>query len=319
MTMDRRLTEGHFRIPRWVWPLVAAVALWLIGGSLSGQLGPRLLLVNVTLSSFLALAALGQMTVVARGAGSFDLSVPYALTLAAFASATVMNGDDGRVVPGLIVGIAAGLAVGLVNGLLVVGPEVPPIVATLATGYIAFSIILALEGTGHAVPASGITSVLRLENSGVALVVAIAFVAWCLVGFLLRRTMFGFDLHAMGQSQQAAYMVGARVRLVTVGAFLLSGMIGGLAGILLGAYDGGVFTTMGNPYLVGSLAAVVVGGTSVQGGSTGVVATVLGALVMTLVVTVLEISHASIGVQDMVEGAIIIIVVGTGRLYRAAP
>lgn len=309
---------ARLRLPKWIWPLLGSMALWIVGGALSGKLGPRLLLVNLTLSSFLALVALGQMTVVARGKGSFDLSIPYTLTLSAFVSAAIMNGSNGRVAAGILGGLAAGVAMGILNGLLVVGPDVPPIVATLASGYIAFSVILALEGAGHAVPAPALSGALRQERAGIAVVVVIALVIWVLVGFLLKRTMFGLDLHAMGQNDRAAYLAGSRVRSVTVGAFLLSGLIGGVAGVLLGGYDGGVFTNMGNPYLIGSLAAVVVGGTSVEGGSTGVVATILGALVMTLVVTVLEISHASIGIQDIAEGAIIVLVVGANRVVRLA-
>jgi ribose transport system permease protein len=308
-----RHLSGLGHLPTWIWPLSAAVALWLIGCALSGRVSAELLLTNVTLSTFLGLAALGQMTVVARGAGSFDLSVPYTVTFSAFISATVMDANNTGIAEGIVVGLLAGVVIGLLNGILVVGPGMPPIVATLASGYIAYSAILGLQ-TARADPAPGLSSLLRAERGGLALVVPIACFAWLVVAILVRRTQFGLDLHAMGQSQRAAYLAGVRIRSISVAAFALSGLLGGLAGVLLAGYDGGVFTDMANTYLIGSMAAVVVGGTSVEGGVTGVLATVFGALVMTMLVTVLVISHASIGVQDVAEGAIIVLVVGLSRV-----
>ncbi len=98
--------------------------------------------------------------------------------------------------------------------------------------------------------------------------------------------------------------------------FALAGLLGAVVGVLLAAYDGGAFQNIGDVYLLGSVAAVVVGGVPVTGGRSSVPATMLGALVMTLLVTVLEVSKLDAGVQDILEGVAVILIVVLAQLGR---
>jgi ribose transport system permease protein len=298
----------------WVFPLVACLSLWAIASAFAGGFTGNLLLVNITLASFLGLVSVGQMMVIALGSGSFDLSLPYAMTLAAFVSGAISGGTDHHLALAILGGLGAGLVVGMVNGLFVLGPGLPPIVATLASGYVVYTLILVLQGQGEASPAPSLGKVVRGGWHGLTPVVGLSLVAWLLVALARGRGRYGMYLHSIGQSRGAARLAGVPVNAVILATFALSGLLAGVAGVLLSGYVGGAFADMGSPYLLLSLAAVVVGGTSVRGGQSAIAATVLGAIAMTLVTAVIELSHKSIGVQDMAEGLIVIAVVMLTRV-----
>jgi ribose transport system permease protein len=303
---------------KWVWPLAAALVLWLIACLLAGHFVVRLLLFSATLSVFLGLAGLAQMVVVTSGDGSFDLSLPYVMTLSAFISVGVMHGQNSRLIPGVLAGVAVAVAIGVANGVFVAGPKIPPIVTTLAMGYIAYTIVLEIGGQGSNLPSPALTSFVQHQVVGVSPVLAIEVAICIAVAFILKRTVYGVSLRAMGQNRRASYLAGVPVRRMIIANFAFSGLLAGCAGVLLAAYDAGAFLGMGDPFLLGSVAAVVIGGTRVGGGSSTVAGTALGALVMTLLITVLELSKFSAGPQDILEGAVVIGVVAIPAMIGGA-
>jgi len=125
-------------------------------------------------------------------------------------------------------------------------------------------------------------------------------------------------LMAVGQNATAAHLAGARVgRTITV-AFQVSSVLGALGGALLSAHAGGAFLQMGEPYLLQSVGAVVVGGTLIAGGSATALGTFFGSLFLVLIVTTMQISGWSPGMQDVVQGTMIIAILavagnGLGR------
>jgi ribose transport system permease protein len=129
------------------------------------------------------------------------------------------------------------------------------------------------------------------------------------MALLLARTIYGRFLSAMGQSRTASKLAGIPVGRMVVINFVVCGVLAGCVGVLLAAYDNGAFANMGDVYLLGSVGAVVVGGTPVSGGRTSVSGTLAGALVMTLLVSMLELTKASPGAQDLAQGLVVIGVV----------
>lgn len=117
--LSGRLTPPRLTPPRLtparIWPWAAAIALWLIACGVSGSFSFRLLLVSLTLAVFMGLAGLGQMVVLASGDGSFDLSLPYTITLAGYISAGAI---DVSAPERILIAIVGGMAVGAVNGVL---------------------------------------------------------------------------------------------------------------------------------------------------------------------------------------------------------
>jgi ribose transport system permease protein len=300
---------------RWVLPLGATILLWFVASGIAGYLSLNLLLDNVTLASFVGLVAVGQMMVVATGDGAFDLSIPYVMTLAAFVSAAVCGGSDGNLPVAILAGLGAGLGAGLLNGVLVTGPGLPPIVATLATGYIAYTAILLMGGGAQLAVAPSLTNFAQQSWHGLTLAVPAAVVIWIVVAVVRGRTRYGVYLHSMGQNRAAAALAAVPVKGMVISTFLFSGLLAAIAGVLLSGYVGGAFPDMADPYLIASVAAIVVGGTSVRGGESAVAATIFGATTMGLLTAVLELSGAGAGVQDIAEGGVIIMVViaVTGR------
>jgi ribose transport system permease protein len=284
--------------------LGASLLLWLVASGISGRLSVDLLLDNVTLACFVGLVAIGQMLVVAAGDGSFDLSIPYVMTLSAYLSGTASGGTDKYVLAAVLVGLAAGAIAGAFNGALVVGPGLPPIVATLATGYIAYTIVLLMGNGSQVIVAPAIQSFGQHSWHGLTLVVPASIIIMVAVATLRGQTRYGMYLHAMGQSRAAAVLAGVPVKRMVVLTFIISGVLAAIAGIFLSG-----FADMGDPYLIASVAAIVVGGTSVSGGESAIAATVFGATTISLLTAVLELSGAGIGVQDVAQGAVIIGVV----------
>ena len=303
--MVRRVTRWMAR-NEWSWAASGSVVLWIVACLLSHRLSVELLLVNCTLASFLVLVALGQMVVITSGDGSFDLSLPYIVTLSAFVSELVMSGSGRELIPGIVAGLAAACGVGIVNAILIAFLKMPPVIATLATGYIAYSAILQMYGETISLPGPELRTFALSQFDGASPVAGLAIIFGILLLAVLVKTRFGFYLEAMGQGRRAAQLVGVRITRMVFVNFFLSALAGGLTGVLLVGFDGGAFADMGNPYLLGSIGAVVIGGTLIGGGRWSVAGTMAGSLFLTLLVTVMELSKLSIGYEDMSEGLVII-------------
>ena len=294
---------------RWMMPFAGALVLWLVAAAITGTVSLRLLLLNATLATFLTLAGIAQMAVIASGPGSFDLSIPYVIVLSAFVASAVMHASNAMIVPGILAGLGVGAVAGLLNGLLVIGPRIPPIVATLSIGYILFTPAVQLQGAAAAGPSPAVVNLMHRQLDGASPVLAITLFICVIVAFVFGRTIFGKQLHAVGQNREAAALAGVRINRVIIGVYVVSGLLGACTGILLAAYNAGAFIGMGDVYLLGSLAAIVLGGTPVSGGVSSIIGTAIGALVITLLITVLQLSKLGAGWQNILEGLVVIVVV----------
>ena len=126
--------------------------------------------------------------------------------------------------------------------------------------------------------------------------------------FVLGRTVYGRTLSAVGQSRAAARLAGVAVDRVITIAFVISAMLASVLGLVLGAYVGGAFLEMGQPYLLQSIAAVVVGGTLIFGGSATAICVFSASVLLILLVTLMQITQLPPGSQDMLQGLVVILV-----------
>ena len=310
------------RTHRWAFAGIGVLVLWAALSVTTAQFSLASLSGVATSASFLAVVALGQMFAVATGGGNVDLSIPGVVTLSAFATMILSGGTDAGLLRALPVVLGIGLVIGAVNAILILRLRIPAIIATLAVGYVldtasllanrrftTFAISPALRALATAHP-GGVPAILLLA-------VALAMAAALLTG----RTSYGRWLMAAGQNATAADLAGVPVARVTATAFVLSGMLGAIDGALLSAHTGGAFLEMGRPYLLQSVGAVVVGGTLIFGGSATAFGTLLGSVLLVLIVTTMQIAGLPGGVQDMVQGAVIIAVLaaaGSGLSRRTA-
>jgi ribose transport system permease protein len=295
---------------RWIWAALAVVILWVVLSSVSGRWSLSSLSGIVLSASFLTCVALGQMLVVTTGRGNIDLSVAGILTQSAFLALVVVQGQDGRIVLGVLAALGLGAGAGLVNAALVIWLRIPAIIATLATGYILASAALMTNAAnfGPRTVAPGLRWLASGKVGGVPVFALVTFAVVLLVAVALRHTVFGRRLSAVGQNRAAARLAGVSVNAVLVAAFVASGVLAALTGLVLGAYVGGAFLEIGQPYLLQSVAAVVLGGTLITGGQGTAVGTWFAGILLILLVTIMQIQSLPRGTQDFVQGVVVILV-----------
>lgn len=315
----RRVAAGREMLAArpWIWSFLAVVVVWLAIGAVSGRGFVGTIESTFQVAPFLVLVALGQMFVITAGNGNIDLSVAYLMTLSAYVSVGVMDAGHGSLPLGILAGLACGVVVAAVNlaGILLL--SIPPIVATLATGLIAQSAGLRFSSVNAALPDPRLATFTGQQVGGIALLAILCALLAVAASLVLRGTSYGRWLQAVGQNLRAAELSGIDVRLVLVVSYLLSGLFASLAGILLGAYVTPSLD-LGNPYLLDSIAAVVIGGTLIAGGRSFAAGVWGGALFLILLVTLLNVMHINVAVQDIVKGVLIICVLalagaGTSR------
>jgi ribose transport system permease protein len=305
---------------RWIWALIGVLLLWLILSVITRRFSLHSLSGVAVSASFLALAGLGQMFVITAGRGNIDLSIPNVLTLSAYVSTILIQGHDSRLWMGVAAALAIGLVVGSVNAMLVLAFRIPAIIATLATGYIlaTFSLFAnrALVSYGVSPMLKWMTTA-RLGALPVIAIIAVACVA--IASAVLGRLVYGRTLSAVGQNTQAAYLAGLRVTRIVAATFLISSLLAAVDGLLLQAYVGGAFLEMGGPYLLQSLGAVVLGGSLIMGGASTAVGTLFGCVLLILIVTTMQIAGLPSGMQDIVQGLVVICVLSlAGGVRRRA-
>ncbi|HEV7276352.1 MAG TPA: ABC transporter permease [Devosiaceae bacterium] len=308
--------EHFLRSNRWVWAAIGVVLLWLALALVTGRWSLSSLSGIILSASFLAVVGLGQMVVVTTGRGNIDLSVAAVMTLSAYLALLVIGGEDHMVGLGLVVTLALGVGIGLVNAFLVIAIRIPAIIATLATGYIlATATLLANRSLDGFAVSPFLKTIASGRFFGVPIMALLAVGAVVCLGLVLRHTVFGQQLSAVGQNRAAARLAGVPVNRVIAVAFVVSSTLAAFTGLLLGAYIGGAFLEMGQPYLLQSIAAVVVGGTLIFGGSATAFGTLFASILLVLVVTVMQIMGLPRGTQDMVQGVVVILVlaVAAGR------
>jgi len=304
---------------RWSFAAAGVSLLWLLLSAITSHFDLNSLSGVATSASFLAIVAVGQMFVIASGGSNIDLSIPSVITLSAFVTMILSQGTNAGLLLALPAVLAIGLATGAANAFLVVKLRIPAIIATLAIGYVLDSATLIAN---RELEVFTVSSVLRAISSskvaGIPTILILAAVLIALAAAIIRGTSYGRTLMAVGQNATAAHLAGARVgRTITV-AFLVSSVLGALGGALLSAHAGGAFLQMGEPYLLQSVGAVVVGGTLIAGGSATALGTFFGSLFLVLIVTTMQFSGWSPGMQDVVQGGMIIAILavagnGLGR------
>jgi ribose transport system permease protein len=287
---------------------LGCVALVLVGALVyPAFLTPGYILQQLQIASFLGVIATGAMLVILLG--EIDLSVPWTITGTAIVVTNLAGSPDGVIADlALPIGLATGAAIGLVNGLGVALFRVPAMVWTLAVN--AMLLGAAVFYTGGFKPQGAVPSLATYLALGHTLAIPNAFLLWLALGvttlWTLHRTVYGTYLYAMGNSQRALFLAGARVRTITVCTFMLAGILSSLGAILLTGYTNQAYQGMGDPYLMPVIAAVVVGGTSILGGSGSYVGTFVGAIFITLLSSILAVMQMSDAARQIIFGAIIL-------------
>jgi ribose transport system permease protein len=270
---------------------VIAILVLLAGGELlsPGFASLRQIVTLLTIAALLGVVAAGQNLVILGGREGIDLSVGGVISFAAFLAGNLMQQNDANILHALVLVLGASFLIGLITGLGVTFLRIPPLVMTLGMlGVVQGGLVLLTRGvpSGRAAPLLG-----RIVSEPVIFGLPGIVFVWFSVGvfltLVLRRTTFGFNVYAIGANESAAALAGVPVRRTRVLLFALSGFFSGLTGILLLGYTEYVFVGAGDQYMLPSIIAVVIGGTSLAGGSGGYVGTMAGAVVLILLQSIL--------------------------------
>ncbi len=272
-----------------------------------------------TMERFLApllVAAIGATFVFL--VGEIDLSVGSVVSLSSVAAALVMR-DSGSLWAGMLTGVAVGLGAGVINGAAVAVLRFPSFIHTLAMLLVVRAIGLLLTG-GHSVGRLPISVLLfgKMSTLGFPNVLWIAAAVWIVFALLLRETVFGRELILTGANRRAARFNVVDVRQTVFWAFTISGTLAGLAGVIVVLRLGSGGPIVGDNLLLTTIAAIVLGGTSIQGGEGGLVRTLTGAAVIVLLDKGLNLLGLSFYDQAIVVGAVVI-VGSIGGKYLARP
>jgi ribose transport system permease protein len=300
--------------------ILACVAVVIGAGLVSpGVLSLGYLLQQLQIASIVGVLATGAMLVILLG--QIDLSVPLTITSAAIL-ATSLAGSGNATLAALAIpaGLFGGLLIGAVNGLGLAIFRIPAMVWTLAVN--AMLLGLTVFYTGGFKPHGAPPSLAVFLAHGRTLGIPNAFLLWLAIGaatiFVLKRTVFGTYIYALGQSPRALFLAGAPVERVIVGVFALAGFMSSLGGLLLVGYANQAYQGMGDSYLMPVIAAVVLGGTSILGGSGSYAGTFVGAIFITLLSSVLSLMQVQDAVRQIVFGAIILAMLAIHRTKRSS-
>ncbi|MEW2353930.1 ABC transporter permease [Spirillospora sp. NPDC029432] len=266
-------------------------------------------------TSILALLAVGQaMVVITR---NIDLSVGSVVGLVAFVTGDFASGTDRNVLLIAALGIGIGLLCGLVNGLLVSFCRVPALVVTLGTLYVIQGLDYYIA-SGDQISASDLpSSVLSLGNDailGIPYLPIITVVVMLLIGHYLRSYSSGREYYAIGSNPEAARLAGVPIRRRVLTAYLVSGALAGLAGVLWLARFGTVVADAANGWELKVVSAVVVGGVAIVGGVGTVYGAVLGAALLTIIGSVLVVLKVNPFWQDAITGLLLLLAISVDRL-----
>jgi ribose transport system permease protein len=268
----------------------------------------------------LALVAMAQtLPILTSG---LDLSVGMIFILTNCIASALLNGPPWLVAIGIVAVLLSGVACGAINGALVVYGRLQPIIATLATSAVYYGLALIIRPVPGGAVDSTFARALTSQIFGViptTLVVLLVVVVLVWVPFQLSTT--GRGCYAIGSSASAAYMTGIAVRRSRLAAYTLGGLLASTAGLLLSAMtlSGDASATSGGTYTLSSIAAVVIGGTSLMGGVGGAVGSIFGAFVLRAVSDLLFVFDIQPLVQPFIQGLILLGAVSLGaiRVLRA--
>lgn len=265
-------------------------------------------------ATLLIAASVATLTMIA---GGFDVSIAAVAVVAPLVALRVENAT-GSVVVALIAGCAFGLAVGLANGSIVAFARINSFITTLAMSFIVFGLGYIVSERSILRPVSenfrdiARTRVLSLTTA-TWISLAVVAVAW----IALAGTRFGRHVYATGGNAEAARLAGVRTRHIVVSVFALSGLAAGLAGVVAASRTISATPSDDFSFVFGVIAAIVVGGTSIAGGTGAVWRTLLGALFIAFMVNGFNLHQVDPIWQRVIQGVVILVAVAADAWSRS--
>ena len=304
----------------WIWSFVAAFLVWVATIAFTGgQGGGELLTAALTFATFFVIVGIGQMFVITLGPGNVDLSIPATMTLAGSVAMKIMDTQDSMILrrPPRRARLRARRR----------HLQLRPDPACCASRRSSPPCRRASSSCRPRSPMAAACASSRRrcwpisppsQIAGIPVLAIVVALLAALMGVVLHRTIYGRSVLAIGQSQRAAGFAGIRVERIRFLTYVLSAVLAALCGYLFSGFSGGSSLSMGEQYLLASIAVVVIGGTSVAGGNGNLPGLWGAALFLFLVQSMLNTYQLSAGLRYLATGLIIIAVIVAAGGQKAA-
>jgi len=237
--------------------------------------------------------------------GNFDLSVASNAAFCGMVFALVSDGGEGSVWLGVLAALGAGLVVGSLNGFLVTVVKVNSLITTLGTLAI-FRGVTKIMSNGQTLRVAGFRFMGESEWFGIPVAVYILIGVALALGFVLTTTVYGRNLYAIGSNVMAARLVGIRNNVTIFATFVLTGLLGGMAGLMLTSQLTAASPIAGLGLELSVVSAVILGGASLYGGRGTIIGTILGVAILGTVNNGMTLIGMSSFWQEVARGAILI-------------
>jgi ribose transport system permease protein len=307
--------------------LVLAIVLFLLSGLLPNSYGSDVKIAisqatNIArLAVFLGVIAAGQTLVVISGFEGIDLSAGSVVTLTAIVTYVYVNGADEKVFVALLLSLAVGALIGFLNGIGITFLKISPFVMTLGMSGVVTGIVIILNHGNVSGKVAPIMTRVIARPVSASIPIPGAIVIWIIFGILmwllLERTSYGKYLFAIGVNRVTAKLSGVNVTGMNLLTYALAGALAGFGGFLLVGNTGVVLISLGQPYLFPSIAAVAVGGTLLSGGKGSYWGSMAGAILLTLMTSLLTTMQMPESVRRMVLGATLLVLISIYGRQRA--
>jgi ribose transport system permease protein len=271
-------------------------------------------------ATIVGIAAIGAHFVILMG--ELDLSAAAVISLAGVAMGELMINHGFVPVTAGLAALGVGAAVGLANGLIITQFRINSIIVTLGTSSILSGIAFTItegktifgERGNDPIDKIEFLSRERVLGDHVPVPVIILFVCYIVAFIVLRRTMYGARVFAVGNNDRAAWLSGINVDVIKTATFIVSGVLAGFAGIMQVARQGTATAGMGADFLFPILTAVVLGGASMTGGRGKIFNTLIAAIFLTSITNGMILLGIGIYTQNIVSGVILVVALSLDRL-----
>lgn len=238
--------------------------------------------------------------------GGIDLSVEATVCLAGLVAGYLSPAP----VVAVVAGVGVGALVGLFNGIVLEKSGVQPFIFTLAMSRLLRGVVLAItKGKNYYTIDSSFTAIVRSKLLGVPTLIILFVIIVVITYFALNRARYGRYIYAVGSNEEAARLSGIRTHRIKVSAYLIAGILAGLAGVLLTARLAGAETNAADGWSLDAVSAVIIGGTSLRGGRGGILNTLLGIFIIAVLNNGMTLMGIPTNYNQLVKGLLMLIAV----------
>lgn len=260
------------------------------------------------LASFMGMAAIAQTLAILSG--GIDLSIPYTISFSYILAAQYMNTEDANIPKAILACLILALIVGAVNGFGVCIMRVPAFIMTLGVGTVIRGVYMIwTKGAPKGYTAPLISFIANRSLGPVPYIVIVWFILAAIVIIMLRYTPYGRKIYAVGSNERTALFSGINTKAVIFSVYILSALLACITGFFLIGYTGESYLDAGASYDTAVIAAVIIGGTSINGGKGGYLGSAAGALIMIVFTDFLQIVRMAEGLRQVGQGVLILILI----------